>query len=58
MFKIVILCWLSVVYATEFQITNNQGGAVWVGILPNSGKAQLENGGFVLEAGQTVFKFY
>ncbi|KAG5869074.1 hypothetical protein JTB14_001266 [Gonioctena quinquepunctata] len=48
---------LTTVWAVEFQITNKEIGAIWVGILGNSGKAPLANGGFVLEAGATTSVF-
>ncbi|KAK9887276.1 hypothetical protein WA026_021585 [Henosepilachna vigintioctopunctata] len=39
------------VKAVEFQIKNNLGGEIWVGILGNPGKEQLRNGGFKLAKG-------
>ncbi|CAH0545826.1 unnamed protein product [Brassicogethes aeneus] len=39
--------------AVQFDITNKDGGEIWVGIQGNSGKAALENGGFKLGQGQT-----
>lgn len=54
MLKVILLGCLSVAHAAEFQITNNAGGEVWIGILGNSGNPPLNNGGFALGAGQTV----
>ncbi|KAJ8942403.1 hypothetical protein NQ318_014449 [Aromia moschata] len=42
---------LVAVQAVDFQIVNNEIGAIWVGIQGNADKSALENGGFVLEAG-------
>lgn len=54
MFKIIIICFVASINAVEFQITNKEIGAIWVGIQGNSGKAALQNGGFILQAGATV----
>lgn len=46
------------VASVNFHVTNNMQGAIWVGILGNSGKEPLANGGFVLESAQTVSKTF
>lgn len=56
MYKIVFLCFFSVAYTVDFEITNKEIGPIWVGIQGNSGKIPLVNGGFVLGAGATVSK--
>jgi hypothetical protein len=38
----------------QFNIQNNLGYTVWVGILGNSGKGTPNNGGFRLDIGQRV----
>lgn len=40
--------------AVDFQIENHEGGDIWVGILGNSGKPALKNGGFVLGSNKVV----
>lgn len=45
---------LAMVNAMEFEIRNNEIGAIWVGIQGNPNKEHLHNGGFVLEAGASV----
>lgn len=40
--------------AVEFRIKNNEGGDIWVGIQGNDGRDPLNNGGFILGAGQQV----
>ncbi|CAH1119658.1 unnamed protein product [Phaedon cochleariae] len=42
------------VQATDFEIVNREGGAIWVGTQGNSGKQPLKNGGFKLNAGQSI----
>ncbi|XP_030754553.1 pathogenesis-related protein 5-like isoform X2 [Sitophilus oryzae] len=42
------------VNAVRFDITNREGGPVWVGIQGNPGHEHLRNGGFVLNQGQTT----
>ncbi|KAG5869072.1 hypothetical protein JTB14_001264 [Gonioctena quinquepunctata] len=55
MLRLVATCVLvATVCGVEFQITNKEVGAIWVGIQGNSGKPALNNGGFVLEAGATT----
>ncbi|KAJ8919977.1 hypothetical protein NQ315_006507 [Exocentrus adspersus] len=52
MFKLVAAVFLfAAAQAVEFEIRNNEGGAVWIGIQGNDGRSPLEGGGFVLEAG-------
>lgn len=40
--------------AVEFRIKNNEIGDVWIGIQGNDGREALNNGGFVLGAGEQV----
>lgn len=40
--------------AVTFDISNKEPGPIWVGIQGNSGQQSLNNGGFVLQQGQTV----
>ena len=40
----------------NFNLQNNLGYTVWVGILGNAGKGQPDNGGFALNSGQHVSK--
>jgi hypothetical protein len=40
----------------NFNIQNNLGYTVWVGILGNAGLGQPNNGGFALTSGQSVSK--
>jgi len=40
----------------KFNLQNNLGYTVWVGILGNVGKGQPENGGFTLNSGERVSK--
>ena len=40
--------------ARQFQIHNNLGGTIYVGILGNAGKPIPENGGFALGSQQQV----
>ena len=40
----------------NFNLQNNMGYPVWVGILGNAGKGQPDNGGFALNPGQRVSK--
>ncbi|XP_023016999.2 uncharacterized protein [Leptinotarsa decemlineata] len=55
MLKLVTLCiLLTTVLAVEFQITNREIGAIWVGCQGNALKPALANGGFILEAGATI----
>lgn len=51
---ILIAVLVTVCQAVEFQITNQDGGTVWIGIQGNTGKPALENGGFALDSGQSV----
>lgn len=51
--QITILAILSQANAATFEIQNQAGGPVWIGIQGNPGKAHLENGGFVLNQGQS-----
>ncbi|XP_030758258.1 pathogenesis-related protein 5-like [Sitophilus oryzae] len=44
----------TMVNAVRFDITNREGGPVWVGIQGNPGHEHLRNGGFVLNQGQTT----
>lgn len=44
----------AVISAIEFQIKNNEGGQVWIGIQGNPGHQHLKNGGFSLGARQQV----
>lgn len=46
-----VLLIFSAVQAIDIDITNNQGGEVWIGIL---GSEIVEGGGFKLGAGETV----
>jgi hypothetical protein len=39
-----------------FNLQNNLGYTVWVGILGNPGKGQPDNGGFALNSGESVSK--
>ena len=41
----------------NFNLQNNLGYTVWVGILGNPGKGQPDNGGFALNSGQRVSKW-
>ncbi|XP_019879519.2 uncharacterized protein LOC109607484 isoform X1 [Aethina tumida] len=41
------------VCGVQFDITNRDGGEIWIGIQGNSNKPTLENGGFKLGSGQT-----
>ncbi|KAJ8919979.1 hypothetical protein NQ315_006509 [Exocentrus adspersus] len=53
MFKfalVVVATVFSAAIAVEFEIRNQEGGDIWVGIQGNSGKQTLEGGGFVLGA--------
>lgn len=52
--SVLFAIFLSVVHAVDFQITNRESGPIWVGILGNPGQPTLENGGFVLNPGETV----
>ncbi|XP_045468648.1 pathogenesis-related protein 5-like [Harmonia axyridis] len=58
MFSIKFFCILGVasvsVQAIEFQIKNNEGGQVWIGIQGNPGHQHLRNGGFSLGPRQQV----
>lgn len=55
MFKFIFISFFfAVVQAVDFQITNQLGGVIYVGIQGNSGKPHLENGGFRLDYGATV----
>lgn len=55
MFKFVVLAvFLVTVNAVEFEIRNNDGGDVWIGIQGNPNNENLNNGGFVLGSGQSV----
>lgn len=40
--------------AVEFQLVNNEGPPVWVGIQGNPGHTNLNNGGLILNQGQSV----
>ena len=40
----------------NFNLQNNLGYTVWVGILGNPGKGQPDNGGFSLNSGERVSK--
>ena len=40
----------------NFNLQNNLGYTVWVGILGNPGKGQPNNGGFALKSGERVSK--
>jgi hypothetical protein len=40
----------------NFNIQNNLGQTIWVGILGNAGLGQPNNGGFALNSGQSVSK--
>jgi len=40
----------------NFNLQNNLGYTVWVGILGNVGEGQPENGGFTLNSGEGVSK--
>jgi hypothetical protein len=40
----------------NFNLQNNLGYTVWVGILGNPGKGQPDNGGFALNSGERVSK--
>jgi hypothetical protein len=40
----------------NFNIQNNLGFTVWVGILGNPSKGQPDNGGFALNSGERVSK--
>jgi hypothetical protein len=40
----------------NFNLQNNLGYTVWVGILGNPGKGQPDNGGFALNNGERVSK--
>ncbi|XP_060527320.1 uncharacterized protein LOC132702590 [Cylas formicarius] len=39
--------------AVSFQITNKDGGPIWIGIQGNPGHEHLANGGFALQQGET-----
>ncbi|KAL3276956.1 hypothetical protein HHI36_012321 [Cryptolaemus montrouzieri] len=43
--------------AREFQIRNNDGGDIWIGIQGNPGQENLNNGGFILGSQQQVSVF-
>lgn len=58
MFKLLLFSCFSIASAVEFEITNREIGAVWVGIQGNAGKHALENGGFILEKFATVRKIF
>lgn len=57
MFILLFSC-LSVASAVEFEITNKEIGATWVGIQGNAGKPALENGGFILEKSSKVREIF
>ena len=40
----------------NFNIQNNAGYTIWVGILGNAGLGQPDNGGFTLNSGERVSK--
>ncbi|XP_019879521.2 uncharacterized protein LOC109607486, partial [Aethina tumida] len=60
MFKLIATLYLvAAAYAVEFEITNRDGGDIWVGILGNgkpdgSHYEHLHNGGFVLGSQQSI----
>lgn len=49
-----LLCILTAAQAVDFEITNKEIGAIWVGIQGNADKVAMANGGFILGAGATV----
>lgn len=51
-FCIALLALISNAKATTFDIKNEAGGPVWIGLLGNAGKNHPNNGGFILEQGQ------
>lgn len=53
-FVILLVAILAYCEAVKFNIHNKDGGAIWIGIQGNSGKANLENGGFKLAEGESV----
>ncbi|KAJ8941000.1 hypothetical protein NQ314_010508 [Rhamnusium bicolor] len=54
MFKLIIAAILIVtVRAVDFEIRNNDGGDIWIGIQGNPGKENLANGGFILGSKQS-----
>lgn len=40
--------------AARFDITNADGGTIWVGLQGNDNQPNPENGGFALDAGEMV----
>lgn len=56
MFHLVVLSVvLALASAVDFEIRNNDpNGAIWIGIQGNPGNENLNNGGFVLNSGQSV----
>lgn len=51
---IVVVAFAAACQGAEFEITNREGGPIWVGIQSNDGKPPLERGGFALQVGQSV----
>ena len=49
-----IFALLAAAHAVEFEIINNEPGPVWVGIQGNPGHTHLNNGGVILNQGQSV----
>ncbi|KAJ3627199.1 hypothetical protein MTP99_014597 [Tenebrio molitor] len=45
---------LAAAQAVEFEVINNEGGPVWLGVLGNPGHTNLNNGGVILNQGQSV----
>lgn len=56
MFKVISTLIFIATYAfgVQFDITNKDGGEIWVDIQGNDNKPPLENGGFKLASDQTV----
>ncbi|KAK9874693.1 hypothetical protein WA026_005513 [Henosepilachna vigintioctopunctata] len=50
-YSLVVVCSLLVVNAIEFQIKNNEGREIWIGIQGNPNQPHLRNGGFKLPQG-------
>ncbi|EEZ98103.1 Pathogenesis-related protein 5-like Protein [Tribolium castaneum] len=49
-----VLALVTAAQAVEFEIVNNAGGPVWLGVQGNPGHEHLSNGGAILNQGQSI----